>query len=255
MAEFSRRAGKRILENIDTSKASKQDVYDFYRRSRAQLMRRGEAVDPLLKLNDVRKSDLVAQISKLTQQERESSIAKDYKKFTASMTSISPSEAAQKYQKFEQRLQRLSAAGEIDLSKVMGGQLEEKFEVESTNYKGQSQTKYYGRLAHDLVAQWVEDDLLDTAHFEDSEDIWMYMDDVRQNDEKFDNFGELYRGKQEKGSYEYYEEFKQYLGDISDFESEYKKRKRKLPPYGSTSYNLLFLKWQKSQPKKRKRRL
>lgn len=253
MAEFSRKSGRRVIENINTKKASKQEVFDFYKRQRAQLQRRGEKVDPLLKIKNVKKSDIVSQLAKMEKIELESSLGRRYKQTVKRMGAQTPSQAAKSILGFEKHIRELESKGKIDVKNILGGTLDLNFapepepeplpdlpgfEPEPPRAGGKKQV-YRGRFAHDLIANWVDDGLLDTETFDDSEEIWEYMSDTEEQAEDFNFFSDYYSGTNKKGTSKYYDSFKQFLQDKEIFEKEMKKKGKAIPAYPSAEY------WQK----------
>lgn len=250
MAEFSRRSGKRILENIDTKKSSKQEVYDFYKRSRAQLMRRGDSVDPLLKVKEVSKKDLVRAIEKLQYTERSTYLEREYTKITATATQKPPSEFARESLAFTQKLQRYFQHGELDLKKFMGGRFVADYQQIITDAEGRQKTVYRGKFAQEQVARWVDQGILaDTDDYLDSDDMWEDMENVEENNDLFNLFEDNFKGKEKKHTAEYYDRFDEFREDIAEFDKELdelrknKKKKKKIPETYSREYMTMFDEW------------
>ena len=113
MAEFSRKSGRRILENIDTKKSSKLEVFEFYKRQHKQLKSKGGQVGKILEMKSVKKSDLVRELERLEQiqevvreQQQVKQTAKYAQKFEqtkAAMEKASVREAKLQYQQFPLR--------------------------------------------------------------------------------------------------------------------------------------------------------
>ena len=110
--------------------------------------------------------------------------------------------------------------------------------------------KYRGRLAHDLIANWVDDSLLDPETFDDSEEIWEYMSDTEEQAEDFDFFSDYYSGTHKKGTSKYYDSFKQFLQDKEIFEREMKKKGKAIPAYPSAEYWEMLDEWRQEQDEK-----
>ena len=270
MAEFSRKSGRRVIENINTKKASKQEVFDFYKRQRAQLQRRGEKVDPLLKIKNVKKSDIVLQLAKMEKMELESSLGRRYLHTVKRIGVQTPSQAAKSILGFEKHIRELESKGKIDVKNILGGTLDLNFapepepepepeplpdlpdlEPEPPRADSKKQTiKYRGRLAHDLIANWVDDSLLDTDTFDDSEEIWEYMEATEEQAEDFNFFSDYYSGTYKKGTSKYYDSFKEFLQDKETFEKEMEKKKKAIPAYPSAEYWQQLDEWRKEQAAK-----
>ena len=266
MAEFSRKSGRRVIENINTKKASKQEVFDFYKRQRAQLQRRGEKVDPLLKIKNVKKSDIVSQLAKMEKMELESSLGRRYQQIVKRIGAQTPSKAAKTILEFEKHIRVLESKDKIDVKNILGGTLDLNFapepepepeplpdlpgfEPEPPRAGGKKQV-YRGRFAHDLIANWVDDDLLDTESFDDSEEIWEYMSDTEEQAEDFNFFSDYYSGTNKKGTSKYYDSFKQFLQDKEIFEREIKKKGKAIPSYPSAEYWQKLDEWRQEQEAK-----
>lgn len=268
MAEFSRKSGRRVIENINTKKASKQEVFDFYKRQRAQLKRRGEKVEPLLKIKNVKKSEIVSQLAKMEKMELESSLGRRYQQTVKRMGAQTPSQAAKSILGFEKHIRELESKGKINVKNILGGTLDLNFaqesepepeplpdlpdlEPEPPRAGGKKQAiKYRGRLAHDLIANWVDDGLLDPETFDDSEEIWEYMSDTEEQAEDFDFFSDYYSGTHKKGTSKYYDSFKQFLQDKEIFEREMKKKGKAIPAYPSAEYWQKLDEWRQEQEAK-----
>lgn len=257
MAEFSRKSGRRVIENINTKKASKQEVFAFYKRQRAQLQRHGEKVDPLLKIKNVKKSDIVSQLAKMEKMQLESSLGRRYQQTVKRMGAQTPSQAAKSILGFEKHIRELESKGKIDLKNILGGTLDLNFapepepKPEPSRAGGKKQAiKYRGRLAHDLIANWVDDGLLDPETFDDSEEIWEYMSDTEEQAEDFNFFSDYYSGTHKKGTSKYYDSFKQFLQDIEIFEREMKKKGKAIPAYPSAEYWQKLDEWRQEQEAK-----
>lgn len=263
MAEFSRKSGRRVIENINTKKASKQEVFDFYKRQRAQLQRRGEKVDPLLKIKNVKKSDIVSQLAKMEKMELESSLGHRYQQTVKRMGAQTPSQAAKSILGFEKHIRELESKGKIDVKNILGGTLDLNFAPEpepepeplpdlpdfepEPPRAGSKKQVYRGRLAHDLIANWVDDSLLDPETFDDSEEIWEYMSDTEEQAEDFNFFSDYYSGTHKKGTGEYYDSFKKFLKDKENFEKEMKKKGKAIPAYPSAEYWQKLDEWRQEQ--------
>lgn len=267
MAEFGRYSGSlktggyRTIEWIETTKATKSETYEFYKRARKQLQRQGVKVDPLLKQKKVKKSDIVRELEKfetLHQQKRERELEEKYNTMVEFMDAVTPSEAQAAFNQFQKTLQFQESQGLISLSNIFGGGLSIPFasapepepepEVESLAPPPTRQSpKYKGRFAHDLIAKWCDDGLLDTEDYEDSDEIWDFMDDTTQNAVEYDFFQQYYAGSEKVGSYKYYEEFKDFLEKSKKFEQELTNKKQQVPQYGSQEYWDMYTNWKADQ--------
>ena len=269
MAEISRKSGRRIIESIDTRKATKQEVYDFYKRFRSQEKRAGAAVAPLMKLNEVKKADLVQVLERMEQANFERRVEQKYKKLQKEILSAPPGQVAsnQRLKQFEQNLRFQSQQGLIDIKKLMGGTLEKPFEVTEqptaaapsiaapANLGGVAPvretltvTRYQGRIAHDLIKSWVDNGLIDnTDDYDDSDEIWEFMAESTQKDTEYDAFGRYYSGGAKVGTKKYYDAFKEFLADTRNFERAMAAKGVKLPDYGTQEYLDMFDAWIEEQ--------
>ena len=234
-------------------------------RAMIKLQRRGEKVDPLLKIKNVKKSDIVSQLAKMEKMEFESSLGRRYLQTVNRMGAQTPSQAAKSILGFEKHIRELESKGKIDVKNILGGTLDlnfapepepepeplpdlPDFEPEPPRAGGQKQViKYRGRLAHDLIANWVDDSLLDPDTFDDSEEIWEYMSDTEEQAEDFNFFSDYYSGTHKKGTGEYYDSFKKFLQDKGKFEKEMKKKGKAIPAYPSAEYWQKLDEWRQEQ--------
>lgn len=281
MAEFSRRAGRRILESIDTRKASKQEVYEFYQRQRKQLKSKGGQVGKALKLGEVKKSELVKELEKLEsvqssvraaqKEEQTKRYTSKYEQTKREMERASVWEAKKQYEKFQKSLKAAASRGDINLKTFIGGAFKEitskkksqkamkdyeerasraeapQRRAESRKGLKRSSSVFKGRLAHDLVSKWVDDMLLDPDTFDDSESIWAAMETVDENPTDFNFFKENYTGEEKEGSQAYYEEFQEFLDDIPKFEAALAAAGEQIPPYPSSEYWNRLVEWRRSR--------
>ena len=279
MAEFSRRSGRRILESIDTRKANKQEVFDFYQRQRKQLKSKGGQVGKALKLGDVKKSDLVQELEKLEQIQinvraaQKAEKTKYYtEKYEETKKAMRDDERSKGifggiaiYKQFEKSLKSAAARGDIDLKTFIGGafkdigkkktkeekekakrhkkQQAEPEQPKRKNYEESSRSplrkpsrSFRGRLAHDLVSKWVDDALIDTDYFDDSDAIWAAMETIEENPTDFNLFEQNYAGEERKGSQAYYEEFQYFLDIKPKFEAALLEAGEEISPYPSIEY-------------------
>lgn len=255
MAEISRKSGRRFIESIDTKKSSKQEVYDFYKRFRAQKKRKGEAVPPMMKIKDVKKADIVKQLEVWERQPFERKVEEKYKKMQEGLLAVAPSEAAKSYRKFLTDVRLLQKSKLIDIKNVMGGTLETPFEEKppaapkaaaaaAPAPQPVNVTRYKGRFAHDLIAKWVDDGLIDnTDDYEDSEPIWQFMAETTQKAKEYEFFQRTYDGEAKTGTNAYYEDFKEFLQDCENFERAMREKGKKIPPYGSDEYYRMKEEW------------
>lgn len=276
MAEFSRKSGRRILENIDTKKSSKLEVFEFYKRQHKQLKGKGGQVGKILDMKAVKKSDLVRELEKLEQiQEvvREQQQVKQTAKYTqkfeqtkAAMEKASVREAKQQYQQFQKSLKAAASRGDIDLKTFIGGAFKdittkkkkEKVAVQEVarptfqaggTSKGtlkKASTAFKGRLAQSLVRKWVDDMLLDPDSFEDSDTIFAAMETVDENPTDFQFFKDYYDGEEKEGTQAYYEEFQGMLDIIPKFENSLAANSEEIPPYPSFEYWQRLQDWRRS---------
>ena len=281
MAEFSRRAGRRILESIDTRKASKQEVYEFYQRQRKQLKSKGGQVGTALKLGEVKKSELVKELEKLEavqssvraaqKEEQTERYTSKYEQTKREMERASVWEAKKQYEKFQKSLKAAASRGDINLNTFIGGAFKEitskkktqkamkdyeerasraeaaQRRTESRKGLKRASSVFKGRLAHDLVSKWVDDMLLDPDTFDDSESIWAAMEVVDENPTDFNFFKENYTGEEKEGSQAYYEEFQEFLDIIPEFEAALAAAGEEIPPYPSSEYWNKLVEWRRSR--------
>lgn len=259
MAEISRKSGRRIIESIDTKKSSKQEVYDFYKRFRAQKKRKGEAVPPMMKIKDVKKADIVKQLEVWERQPYERKVEENYKKLQQGMLAVAPSEAAKSYRKFQKDLQLLQKSKLIDIKNILGGTLATPFEEKppaapkaaaaaAPAPQPVNVTRYKGRFAHDLIAKWVDDGLIDnTDDYEDSEPIWQFMAETTQKAKEYEFFQSNYEGENLTGTNAYYDDFKEFLQDCENFERAMRNANKKIPDYGTREYWQALSDWREEQ--------
>lgn len=258
MAEFTRKSGRRNLESIDTRKASKQDVYAFYERTQKQLKQRGEKLKNKIDSKAATKADIVKaleqDINRLNQIERERSLMQDYEKIKKKILTMTGTQANEEFTKFESKLARMEKAGKIDLKRFSGGSFYYKYQTEEIDAEGMTKTTYHGRFAHDKVKAWIDEGLLDPEEYADSDDMFIDMDMVAQNDEKFDMFQRTYEGDEKEGSAAYYDEFEEFLVDIINFfdylnSDEYQDtldEGEEPPEFGSPEFDDAFNDWRNS---------
>ena len=279
MAEFSRKSGRRILENIDTKKSSKLEVFEFYKRQHKQLKGKGGQVGKILDMKSAKKSDLVRELERLEQiqevvreQQQVKQTAKYAQKFEqtkAAMEKASVREAKQQYQQFQKSLKAAASRGDIDLKTFIGGAFKDitkkkkkekvtvqevprpKFQAGGTS-KGtrgtlkKASTTFKGRLAQTLVSKWVDDMLMDPDSFEDSDTIFAAMETVDENPTDFQFFKDYYDGEEKEGTQAYYEEFQGLLDIIPKFENSLAANSEEIPPYPSFEYWQRLQDWRRS---------
>lgn len=260
MAEISRKSGRRVLESIDTKKSSKQEVYAFYKRFRAQKKRAGEKVPPMMKIKDVKKADIVKQLEVWERQPYEKKVEAKYRELQGALQAVAPSQAAKNYRKFMKDVQLLQKSKLVDIKNILGGTLETPFETAAPAMPKAAAApaapaappvtiqKYKGRFAHDLIAKWVDDGLIDnTDDYEDSEPIWAFMAETTQKAKEYEFFQNNYEGMNAVGTNAYYEEFKEFLADCSTFESQMRIKGEPIPPYGTREYWEALAAWREEQ--------
>lgn len=281
MAEFSRKSGRRILESIDTRKASKQEVFAFYQRQRKQLKSKGGNVGAALKLKDIKKSDIVKELQALEEIQRNVRAAQKaekvkeftakYEKTKAEMQGKSAFAGVERYKQFQKSLKSAASRGDIDLKTFIGGafkdiqkkkpkerptkqaekrQPEQRAAAAATSERKQlrsSSKSFRGRLAHDLVSKWVDDMLLDPESFDDSDTIWGAMELVDENPTDFQFFKDYYSGEEKEGTQSYYEEFQAFIDIKPEFEAAMAAEGIELPPYPSADYWQMLQDWRRSR--------
>lgn len=281
MAEFSRRAGRRILESIDTRKASKQEVYEFYQRQRKQLKSKGGQVGKALKLGEVKKSELVKELEKLEavqssvraaqKVEKAKAYTQKYEQTKQEMQGKGVFGGVARYKQFEKTLKAAAARGDIDLKTFVGGAFKDigkkkakekkpkpeepkteqkrtqSYEEPSRSPLRKASRSFRGRLAHDLVSKWVDDMLVDPDSFDDSDSIWAAMETIEENPTDFNFFKENYTGEEKEGSQAFYEEFQYFLDIMPKFEAALLEAGEEIPPYPSREYWDKLQEWRRLQ--------
>ena len=270
MAEFGRYSGNskrgyRTIEWIETRKSTKSETYEFYKRARKQLQRQGVKVDPLLKEKKVKKSDIIRELEKfetIHQAKRERELEEQYNTMVEFMDAVTPSEAEAAFNKFQKKLLFQESQGLISLKNIFGGGLSLPFGSNAPEPEPEPdgidvgvepvappRTKYTGRFAHDLIAKWCDDGLLDTEDFEDSDEIWDFMDDTTQQATEYDFFQANYEGVEKVGSKKYYDEFKEFLTDSRNFERDMRSKNQgdDIPEYGTQDYWKALAQWRDDQ--------
>ena len=261
MAEFTQKAkNKRILRSIDTAKASKSEVYDFYKQWRKRQGVKGKALAPTAK-----KSEIVQALERLEQRQSETikehsawiserNLNREYERLTEAALSQTPAQIEEQFEKFEEKLQKKAP----DLQEKFSGRFKATTEAPKPRYRRSQDAKnvpqkknvyYKGKFAHDYIKKMVDDDLLDTDSFYDSQEIWAYISDTTSSKD-YDFFADNYSGKYKKGSKDYYEDFLEFRQDTQNFERALKKKKLKVPKYGTKTYWRALKKWQQAERKK-----
>ena len=212
MAEFSRKSkSKHIIENIDTTKVSKQEVYNFYLRWRKQYAPKSNKLD----VKKVKKAEIVRELYKLEALQHgtiQMQIVKNFESTFQKAAQKAPTAANIKtLERLQKQADKLLKAGKI--SKQQAAIFEQITEEAKARKKASSQQQprtkrtnvhYKGRYAYDYIKKMVDDSLLDTEDFEDSKEIWYALMLIDNNSEDFDFFASHYAGTYKKGSRDYY---------------------------------------------------
>lgn len=258
MAEFIRKSrSKRIIQSINTTKASKREVYDFYQKWRKQYGVKGKALD----INAVKKADLVRELEKLEKIQHEEiqperKFFREYEKTKKQVVGKTPSsEVRERLQKLQAKAEKLQKAGKIDPNIVVWQETKEQPKPRYKRSGGSGGSKrgrqranvyYKGKMAHDFIKKMCDDALLDTEDFEDSQEIWYAISLVETNSEEFDFFSAFYAGNYKKGSRDYYlgeGGFEDFLRLSEKFEQAMAAAQLPIPEYGTAAYWTAFKKW------------
>lgn len=281
MAEFSRKSGRRILENIDTKKSSKLEVFEFYKRQHKQLKGKGGQVGKILDMKAVKKSDIVKELERLEQvqeavraKQQEKQLEKytqKYEQTKKEMEKMSVRASVKEYKRFQKSLKAAATRGDINLETFLEGAFKEitkkkkkvkkevvQPEVPKKETSGNLSSKgtkgilkkpsltFKGRLAHDLVSKWVDDMLMDPDSFEDSDTIFAAMETVDENPTDYQFFKDYYEGEEKEGTQSYYEEFQGMLDVIPNFENSLAANDEEIPAYPSFEYWQRLQDWRRS---------
>lgn len=279
MAEFSRKSGRRILENIDTKKSSKLEVFEFYKRQHKQLKSKGGQVGKILDMKSVKKSDIEKELERLEQvqeavraKQQEKQLEKytqKYEQTKKEMEKMAVRDSVKEYKRFQKSLKAAATRGDINLESFLGGafkdiakkkkkkvkkevvqpEIPKKKPSGSLSPKGKlkkASSTFRGRLAHDLVSKWVDDMLIDPDSFEDSDTIFAAMETVDENPTDYQFFKDYYAGDEKEGSQAYYEEFQGFLDIMPIFENDLAANDEEIPPYPSFDYWQRLQDWRRS---------
>lgn len=256
MAEFTRKArNRRVLQNIDTTKASKREVYEFYKAWKKQYQPKGKPLD----FSKVKKADIVRELYQLeayqhAELQPERQFEREYERIKQKIKTPGQ-EAVEAFKKLQKKAEKLEAAGK--LSKGKAKLFEATTEQAKPRHRTQTRTRqqrpnvhYKGRYAHDFIKEMVDDSLIDTEDFEDSKEIWYAISLVTNNSKEFDFFAAFYEGEYKKGSRDYYlgeGGFEDFLRQSELFERDMNAKGKQLPEYGTAAYWNAFKKWSEEQ--------
>ena len=165
MAEFSRKSkSKHIIENIDTTKVSKQEVYNFYLRWRKQYDPKSKKLD----VKKVKKAEIVRELYKLEALQHGTIQMQNVKNFETNFQKAAQKAPTAANIKTLERLQKqadkLLKAGKI--SKQQAAIFEQTTEEAKARKKASSQQQprtkranvhYKGRYAYDYIKKMVDD--------------------------------------------------------------------------------------------------
>ena len=244
MAEFSRKArSKRILENIDTARSSKAEVYQFYQKWRKQYGLKDKALS-----SSAKKSEIVRELYKLEayqsgkiKQRPVELFEEQYKKIKQQQPS---NQTQQQLEKLQTKADKLLKAGKI--SKAAANVFQTSQEQPKARHKEQSKrtqranTYYKGRYAHDYIKKMIDDSIInDSDDFEDSQEIWYTLDLIKQNSEDLDFFKKHYSGENKEGSRDFYlgqDGFEDFLQNCQEFEDYLISKGKQIPAKYSDKY-------------------
>lgn len=257
MAEFTRKArNRRVLQNIDTTKASKKEVFEFYKAWKKQYQPKGKPLD----FSKVKKADIVRELYQLeayqhAELQPERQFEREYERIKQKIKTPGQ-EAVEAFKKLQKKAEKLEAAGKLSKGKARlfeatTEQAKPRYKQESRQRRTQRDNVHYkGRYAHDFIKKMVNEALIDTEDFEDSKEIWYAIGLVTENSEEFDFFAAFYAGDYKKGSRDYYlgeGGFEDFLRQSEKFERDMKAKGKKLPEYGTAEYWNAFKKWSEEQ--------
>lgn len=253
MAEFSRKSrSKRILENINTAKSSKRDVYNFYERWRKQYGIKGKSID-FAKSN---KADIVRELYKLEAYqgaEIKAAPIKLFEKQYKQAKELPAQKATVALQKLQKKAERLEKAGKLSKQQanIFRATTQQpaprKKDTISSRRTQRKNTYYKGRYAHDYIKKMVDDSIInDTDDFDDSQEIWYALDLIETNGEDFNFFEEHYAGNYTKGSRDYYigeGGFEDFLRACDEFERDMQQKEQPIPERRTQAYWDALAEW------------
>lgn len=233
MAEFSRKGrNRRILESINTKKSTRQEVYDFYIRTRRQLM--GNKFNVGTKLDrQSKKSDIVNEIDRLLKMQNNPNAIVDRYVNTYKGILKSRTKSRRSFALAEDKIQNMQRQLLYDLNttkgltqafidredeEYVGGlMLYKDTPLYKANYLGADAykhksmhvhtdlegKKYYkeytmygtarrGKMAQDAIAYAVEQGWLKTEEYDDSQDMFSDLYAMAMNDEMYELYEEIY---------------------------------------------------------------
>lgn len=262
MAEFTRKSRSRsFLESIDTAKASKKQVYDFYERWRKQYGMKGKGLD----FKAVKKADIVRELHKVEAYQEAEVRQAPVKRFERKYERIkeelqAPSQKAlESIKKLQKEAARLQKLGKISQAKAniltAATQQPAPRKKTSTKVRTRRQNVYYkGRWAHDYIKKMCDDGLIDSEDFEDSQEIWYTVDLINGNPDDLDFFESHYSGQYKKGSRQYYlgddgqeKGFEGFMRDSEEFERELAAKNQPIPERRTDEYWEALAAWLRSK--------
>lgn len=244
MAEFSRKSrSKRILENIDTARSSKAEVYQFYQKWRKQYGLKDKSLS-----SSAKKSEIVRELYKLEayqsgkiKQRPVELFEEQYKKIKEQQPS---NQTTQQLEKLQAKADKLLKAGKI--SKAAANLFQTSTEQPKARHKEKAERTqranvyYKGRYAHDYIKKMIDDSIInDSDDFEDSQEIWYTLDLIKQNSDDLDFFKKHYAGESKEGSRDYYlgkDGFEDFLQNCQEFEDYLTSKNEKIPAKYSDEY-------------------
>lgn len=263
MAEFTRKSKSRQnLQSINTARASKQEVYDFYKKWKQQYGIKGKGLSKAAS-----KADLVKELEKIEQIQHETiqaatrartekAISKQYEQIKKKELASTPGSAFEEFQKLNRKVEQLKKIGRIDKDTTFFKKTTEKAKPRKKSSQSRARRKqrrnvyYKGKFAHEYIKKMCDDGLLDTDTFEDSREIWYTIDLITTNSREFDFFEQFFAGKYKKGSRDYYlgkYGFESFLRDIEDFEKAMRAAKKDIPEFGTYEYFKAMQAWKNGQ--------
>lgn len=259
MAEFTRKSKSRQnLQSINTARASKQEVYDFYKKWKQQYGIKGKGLSKAAS-----KADLVKELEKIEQIQHETiqaatkartekAISKQYEQIKKKELASTPGSAFEEFQKLNRKVEQLKKIGRIDKDTTFFKKTTEKAKPRKKSSQSRARRKqrrnvyYKGKFAHDYIKKMCDDGLIDTEDFEDSREIWYTIDLIKTNSREFDFFEQYYSGSYKKGSRDYYlgkYGFEAFLLNCEQFERAMRAAQKDIPEYGTQEYWNALQEW------------
>lgn len=227
MAEINRKSGRRILEQIDTKKLSKSEVYDFYKRFRKQLQGRGNVMSPKLDYSTTTKSRLVVELERFEEMEKETlrpyshdNLQKKYDKIREAIYNSNKFSYVEKmietFDKMVTKAVELKMPGVEDFFTTWDGK--DSIHLD-TNYR----TEFSGIFAHDVVKAEIDMGRAPSGldGWDDSQDFFDYLRERDFGGRMVDLFKEEFNvDNYEEGTPEFADAINDFLNDIAYYNNE-----------------------------------